>query len=38
MHTTSHGVNRPEALIEWALGVLDLVFGRPAEALARLKT
>jgi ATP/maltotriose-dependent transcriptional regulator MalT len=37
-HTTSHGVNRPEALIEWALGALDLVYGRPAEALARLKS
>jgi DNA-binding CsgD family transcriptional regulator len=36
-HTSAHGVVRPEALIEWALGLLDLVAGRPAEALARLQ-
>jgi DNA-binding CsgD family transcriptional regulator len=36
-HTTTHGVDRSEALIEWALGVLDLVAGRPAEALTRLQ-
>ncbi len=36
-HTSTHGVARPEALIEWALGVLDLIAGRPAEALARLQ-
>jgi DNA-binding CsgD family transcriptional regulator len=36
-HTSTHGVARAEALIEWALGLLDLVAGRPAEALGRLQ-
>jgi DNA-binding CsgD family transcriptional regulator len=35
-HTNSHGVSRSEALVEWAMGVLELVEGRPAEAVARL--
>jgi DNA-binding CsgD family transcriptional regulator len=34
----THGAVRPEAVIEYALGVLDLVTGRPADALARLQS
>lgn len=36
-HTTTHGGSRSEALQEWALGVLELVEGRPTEAVARLR-
>lgn len=35
-HTAACGLNRSEALIDWALGVLHLAHGRPAQALARL--
>jgi DNA-binding CsgD family transcriptional regulator len=34
----SHGAVRPEAVIDYALAVLDLVSGRPAEALVRLQS
>jgi DNA-binding CsgD family transcriptional regulator len=33
---TTHGVSRSGALLEWALGVLELVEGRPADAVARI--
>jgi DNA-binding NarL/FixJ family response regulator len=36
-HTAAHGVTRAQALIDWALGALDLAAGKPADALARLK-
>jgi DNA-binding CsgD family transcriptional regulator len=36
--TGAQGAVRPETVIEYALGLLDLVSGRPAEALARLRS
>jgi DNA-binding CsgD family transcriptional regulator len=36
--TGAQGAVRPETVIEYALGMLDLVSGRPAEALARLRS
>jgi DNA-binding NarL/FixJ family response regulator len=36
-YTGAVGAARREALIDWALALLDLVAGRPAEALARLQ-
>ena len=37
VYTGSVGAERREALIDWALALLDLVAGRPAEALTRLQ-
>jgi DNA-binding CsgD family transcriptional regulator len=36
-YTEPVGASRRDALIDWALALLDLVAGRPAEALARLQ-
>jgi len=36
-YAASRGVSRSEALVEWAMGVLELVEGRPADAVARLE-
>jgi DNA-binding CsgD family transcriptional regulator len=37
VYTGPVGAERREALIDWALALLDLVAGRPAETLARLQ-
>ena len=37
-HASDHSVSRAGALVTWAQGVLDLVEGRPADAVARLGT
>jgi hypothetical protein len=36
-YTGPVGAGRRDALIDWALALLDLVAGRPAEAMARLQ-